>query len=125
MRTHYVRTERTEMQIPHGTEQAISVSVCAMLAPLAIPQTNINCALSVFFDELNGKGTRSITEQRPIDRVLTPKQTAEILHRSTKTVCDLAKRGKIRRVCIGADAKRCAGYSEQSVRDFLAGKEAK
>ena len=109
--------------LPKSTISTISLSVNAMLTPFAIPQATIDGALAALFDELAGRGTRSITEAAPLDRVLTATQTAALLARSKKTVTELAKRGKIRRVCCGANGQRASGYSEASVRAFLAGKE--
>lgn len=91
-----------------------------MLVPVAIPQATINGALETFFGELNGKGIKSITDDRPLDRVLTPAQTAALLGRTTKTVRELARRGRIKAVMFG-DGSRVTGYSEQSVRDFING----
>lgn len=110
-------------QLPKSITAAVSVSVSAICAPLGLPQATIDGALAALFDELAGRGTRSITEAAPLDRVLTATQTAALLARSKKTVTELAKRGKIRRVCCGANGQRASGYSEASVRAFLAGKE--
>ena len=111
-------------QLPKTITAAVSVSVSAICAPLGLPQATIDGALAALFDELAGRGTRSITEAAPLDRVLTPAQTAALLGRSTKTVRELCKRGKIRRVCCGANGQRASGYSESSVRDFIEGKAA-
>lgn len=109
-------------QVPKNITAALTLSVNAMLTPLAIPQATIDGALAAMFDELNGKGTRSITDAQPLDRVLTPAQTAALLGRSTKTVRELCKRGRIRAVKCGANGQRASGYSEKSVRDFIEGK---
>ena len=109
--------------IPRTTRDALVTTASALLTPLGIPQATIDGALAALFDELAGRGTRSITEAAPLDRVLTATQTAALLARSKKTVTELAKRGKIRRVCCGANGQRASGYSEASVRAFLAGKE--
>ena len=110
--------------IPRTTRDAIVTTASALLTPLGIPQATIDGALAALFDELAGRGTRSITEAAPLDRVLTPAQVAALLGRSTKTVRELCKRGKIRRVCCGAGGQRTSGYSEASIRDFIEGKAA-
>lgn len=114
--------ESKEMaQLPKNITAALTLSVNAMLTPLAIPQATIDGALAAMFDELNGKGTRSITDARPLDRALTPAQTGDIIGRTTKTVRELVKRGRLRGIYGGADGKRLTGISEQSVRDFISG----
>jgi len=110
-------------KIPKTTVMAISASAKAMLSTAQIPQEKIDVALAAFFDNLTGKGVHSITNTSPLDRVLTPKQTSALLHRSATTVRDMASRGLLRRVFCGAKCKRCAGYTENSIRAFLAGKE--
>ena len=109
------------MQIPKSITTAVAVSVSAIVAPLGLPKSTIDGALAAMFDELNGKGTRSITDAQPLDRVLSPAQTAALIGRSTKTVRELCKRGKIRAVKCGANGQRASGYSEKSVRNFIEG----
>ena len=110
-------------KIPTSTTMALTTSIKALLASMPIPQDKIDAALTAFFDTLNGKDIHSITNSNPLGRVLTPKQTATLLHRSERTVRDMADRGLLRRVYCGAKGKRCAGYAEESVRAFLTGKE--
>ena len=107
-------------ELPKATRTAITLSISAMLAPLAIPQAQIDGALSAMFSELDGSGTRSITNAEPLDRVLSAAQVASLLGRSKKTVTELGKRGKIRAVRFGTNGQRASGYSEESVRNFIA-----
>ena len=109
------------MTIPKTTASALSVTMSALLAPLAIPQDTVEKALDALIAELSGTGTRTITNSTPLDRVLTVKQTAELLGRSTKTVRNMARRGLIRAVHMGKARERAGGYAESSVRAFLAG----
>lgn len=111
-------------EIPKTTRDALATTATALLAPLGFPKATIDGALTALLSELSGTGMRSITSQTPCDRVLTAAQVAALLARSKKTVCELAKRGKIRRVCLGAGGIRTSGYSEASVRAFLSGKDA-
>ncbi len=107
------------MQIPKSTAAAVSLSVSAMLAPLAIPQATIDEGIKALLDRVSGKGVAGLTDKRPLDRMLTMKEAAELLHRSTKTVRSLVLQGKLKAVHCGADARRASGVTESSVRRFL------
>ena len=105
--------------IPKATHDAIEATLGVMLAP-SFTKEKINAALAALFSELDGSGTRTITNAEPLDRVLSAAQVASIIGRSKKTVTELGKRGKIRAVRFGAGRQRASGYSEESVRAFLA-----
>lgn len=109
--------------IPKATVAAITATLSALLAPLPIPPDDIQAGVQALLDRVCGKGLKSITDQRPIDRMLTMKDAAELLHRSTKTVHSLITKGKLKAVYCGA-GQRASGVTESSIRDFLAGKEA-
>jgi len=108
--------------IPKSIKDAITSSVSVMLTSLAIPQANINGAFAAFFSELDGKGTKSITNTEPLDRLLSRKQVADLLSCSLKTVSDKVRAGKLNAVYGGADGKRLTGISEESVRAFMEGR---
>lgn len=112
------------MQIPKSITTAVGVSVSAIVAPLGLPKSTVDGALAALFDELTGAGTRSLTNAEPLDRALTPAQTAAILAKSTKTIRNLCKCGRLRGIHGGADGKRLTGISEASVRAFIEGRAA-
>lgn len=107
--------------IPNTIKTAITGSVSVMLASLAIPQNRIDGAFAAFFSELDGKGTRSITESEPLDRSISRKQAAELLGRSTTCITRMVKNGKLHGIYGGADGKRLTGISEKSIRKFMNG----
>ena len=108
-------------ELPKATVDAISATLSALLVPFAIPQEDISAGVKALLARIGGKNE---PEREPLDRVITAKEAGELLHRSTKTVRELAKRGKIRAVKCGANELRASGYSLRSIRAFLAGKEA-
>ena len=110
--------------IPNTIKTAITGSVSVMLASLALPQTNVDAAFAAFFDELNGAGTRSLTNPHPLDRLLSRRQVAELLNCSRVSVSRYVKAGKLRAVYGGNSGKVLSGISEASVRAFIEGKEA-
>lgn len=69
-------------------------------------------------DVLQGKTAAGLTDARPIDRVLSPAAVAELANLSTRSLRTYARRGKIKRANFGS-GKRCWGYTESSVREFL------
>jgi hypothetical protein len=71
-------------------------------------------------DALDGKSLAGIVNAAPMPRILSTKQTAELLHISKDSVRYYARRGHFRRVYTGeGKGKRAIGYSAQSVRDYL------
>lgn len=108
-------------QLPKATVAAISTVLTSMLAPLAISQGDIDNGIKALIDTVNGKNA---TNREAPDKLLTTKEVAERLHRSTKTVRQIAARGQLRRIYCGANGQRASGYSEKSVRDFIGGTEA-
>lgn len=107
-------------QLPKATVAAISTVLTSMLAPLAISQGDIDNGIKALIDTVNGKDA---TNREPPDKLLTTKEVAERLHRSTKTVQQLAARGQLRRIYCGAAGARASGYSEASVAAFLSGRK--
>ena len=105
--------------LPKSTADAVRTTLNALLASL-VPQDQIENATNAFLANVCGK---SKTDREP-DRLLSAREAATMLHRSTKTVRELAKRGKIRRIFCGANCERSSGYSQKSVEAFLSGKEA-
>ena len=105
--------------LPKATRDALLVTATAMLAPFR-PQGDIDRAVDALLAALDGEAVTASTRQ-PSDRVLSAKEVAALLHRSTKTVRTLARRGLIRRVHMGA-GQRAGGYSLQSINAFLNGK---
>ncbi len=69
---------------------------------------------------LDGKKTAGLVDNSPLDRVLSRREVAEIMGVTARTVSAYARRGLIRPLRYGADAKRATGFSEQSVRAMLA-----
>jgi hypothetical protein len=73
---------------------------------------------------INETRQEGITDTRPIDTILKPKEVAAILKTSTRNVGRFGRLGYIRRVRVPG-ASRAIGYSADSVRAFMAGKTAK
>lgn len=109
--------------LPKTTISAITVAVSAMLTPLAVAQEDIHAGVQALLDRVCGKGLKSVTDRRPLDRMLTMKETAELLHRSTKTVRSLVSKGKLKAIYCG-DGQRASGISAASVRAFIEGRAA-
>lgn len=119
------QTEKPQMAtLPKTTISAITVAVGAMLTPLAVSQEDIQAGVQALLDRVCGRGLKSLTDKRPLDRMLTMKEAAELLHRSTKTVRALIAAGKLKAVYCGADEARASGVTESSVRAFLEGRKA-
>ena len=93
-----------------------------MLASLGIPQSQLDAAALAFWDEIEGRGIRSITNPKPLDRILSRAQAHEILGRSRKTISLMVANGVLRGVYGGKDKKRLTGISEESIRAFMAGR---
>lgn len=109
-------------KVPKSTADALITTANALLIPLGIPQEDVEAGVQDLLDRACGRGLKSVTDKRPLDRMLTMKDAAELLHRSTKTVHSLITKGKLKAVYCGA-GQRASGVTESSVRDFLAGKE--
>lgn len=109
-------------KIPKSTSDAIITTATALLVPLGIPQAEVEAGVQSLLDRVCGRSTRNFTDKRPIDRMLTMKDAAELLHRSTKTIRSLVAKGKLKAVYCG-DGQRASGVTESSVRRFL-GEEA-
>lgn len=103
--------------IPQATASAFGTTATALFVPLGFGQDAIDEAVQSFLTKLSGKAK----PDREPDRMLTAKEAATMIHRSTKTIRELAKRGKIRRIFCGADRERASGYSQKSIEAFLGG----
>ena len=77
--------------------------------------------LKAGLDALSGKTATGLMCSAPIDRVLSPKQVAEILGCTRKTVLAYARRKLIRPIGTADSRGYFRRYSEASVRAFLAG----
>lgn len=108
--------------IPKTLKDTLTASVIAMSAAYGISEPLAKAGCSAMFAELEGKGTRSITNQKPLDRVLSRKQAAEILGCSKKTISDKVKAGKLRAIYGGANEDRITGISEDSIRAYMEGR---
>lgn len=67
-----------------------------------------------------GKG-QGIAEREPLDRPMKPREVAKHLGKTSRMIGEYCRRGLLRRITLPG-CKRSLGISEQSVRDFLAGK---
>jgi hypothetical protein len=92
----------------------------ACAADTSITSEQINSAICA----LDGHVIPTQAEAKPLDRVLTRQQVAELLNVTPTSVSNYAKRGLIRRVAFGARGIRSNGYAESSVRELLQKKEA-
>jgi len=99
------------------TKTAIK-AMCA--ADPSITPAMLNHALQI----LDGKTATALTNPEPMDRILTRRQVAEIMHKDVRTVSVYARKGKIKKICCGENGERASGYSEQSVRELMSGKAA-
>lgn len=97
-----------------------TIVTAALAADSSVTQAMANAALRI----LEGKTADGLTNQEPMDRVLTRQQVAEILHKNPRTVSVYARQGRIRRIIGGTLGKRASGYSEESVRAYLKGQAA-
>lgn len=109
------------MIIPSNIRTAAMGATTIALAATGIPQATIDAAWAAFWDEVEGRGARSLVTNTPLDRALSRKQVAQILGRCPKTVSLLVANGKLRGVFGGPGGKRLTGISEASVRKFVGG----
>ena len=109
-------------EVPKKVKETFAATAAMMLAAVGIPQSRINGATAAFWDEIEGRSARSITNTEPIDRLLSRKQVTEILGKSKKTVSLLCADGKLRAIYGGKDGKRITGITESSLRAYMAGK---
>ncbi len=84
----------------------------AFQAAAALDATITADKIAAALDALEN-GPRTITDAKPLDRVLREAEVAQILNCSTRTVRRLGKRGKIRAVRFGD--RIALGYSAASV----------
>ena len=68
----------------------------------------------------SGKTAAHMTDQRPLDRIISTKQAAEILGCSVQTVRSYCRVGSLHRVKANG-MSRARGISEASLRAFMAG----
>lgn len=114
--------EGNDMTIPRKAKDTFAATTAMMLASLNIPQHQLDAAASAYWNEIEGHGVRSITNQEPLDRVLSRDQAHEILGRSKKTISLMVANGVLRGVYGGKDKRRLTGITESSIRAFMAGK---
>lgn len=67
---------------------------------------------------LDGATAAGLADPTPIGRILSPQAVAELTNLTTRSLRSYARRGEIKRAYLGS-GKRCWGYTEASVRDFL------
>lgn len=99
--------------------QARKMIKATMDAAAMIDETLTADKLAAALDALDGKSLAGIVNAAPMPRILSTKQTAELLNISPQSVRSYARRGYIRRVYLGDAKKQAVGYSEESVRDYL------
>lgn len=75
------------------------------------------------FDVLKGKTAAGMVIGRKLDPVLTRRQVADLIHKSTKTVDRLARMGKFERVM--GTGGRAIGLRSSTVRKFIGDELAK
>lgn len=88
-------------------------AICAADPSLSTAQ--VNAAIL----ELDGKGNALPINTSVADRVLSRKQTADLLHVSLSTLSQYAKRGLLKSVRLGSKGIRANGYTESSVRKLI------
>lgn len=115
-----MRQKGNDMTIPRKVKDTFAATTAMMLASLNVPQNQLDAAASAYWSEIEGRGIRTITNQEPLDRVLSREQTAKIISRSRKTVSMMVAAGKLKGVFGGTDGKRLTGITESSIRAFMA-----
>lgn len=117
---HAKKGPKAMTNIPATTETALNSTAFAMLVPLGIPQEEVQAGVQALINRISKKCG---IEHEAFDRMLSMKEAAQRLNRSTKTIHSLVVRGKLKAVHCGAGAKRASGISERSIAAFLSGKE--
>lgn len=74
-------------------------------------------AAALIMSIIDNGGEPDVDVRKPLDRILTRKQVAEIFQVSPKMVDIYGRRGYIRRISV--TGKQAQGYSENSVREAL------
>ena len=69
-------------------------------------------------DALQGRTAAGLADNTPIDRVLSVDTVCQMCNLSKASLRSYAQQGRIKRACF-ATGKRCWGYTESSVREFL------
>lgn len=73
------------------------------------------------FEALSGKTASGLIDGAPIGRALSPKQVAEIIGCTKKTVLAYARRKLIQPIGTADSRGYFRRYSEKSVREFISG----
>lgn len=69
---------------------------------------------------IDGKGNAGLTDETPMDKVLTRSEVAKIMGVKPHCVTVYARNGIIRPIRLGPSGFRAIGYSAQSVREAMA-----
>jgi len=88
-----------------------------------ITSEQLLAGLKALAGEMAATAVFGTVSAKPIDRLLSVCQVAEILNLSTKSVLRYCKDGLLRRV-IRRGGIRATGIAESSVRAFISGEEA-
>ena len=110
------------MSIPTTVKSTTAGMLTLALSPLGVNQNQIDAGLAALWNEIEGHGVRSITNQEPLDRSISRKQASELLGKSLKTISLMIMNGTLHGIYGGKGKKRITGISEASVRALMAGK---
>ena len=99
----------------------MQTTVNAIRAICATDPTIDKAQLDAAIIELEGKGTREMTQGKPPPRSYTPAQVAKLIGRSRRTVTQYAQRGLLTPIYSGATGKRAQAYTGESVAALLNG----
>ena len=71
-------------------------------------------------DALQGRTAAGLASGAPIPRILSAEAVAELTGLDKRSLRSYASKGKLRRAYFGGEGKRAKGYTEESVRAFIA-----
>ena len=119
------RTGRTSattnrQEAKRKTQEMIQATETALRAILNADPSMTRELINATIRTAKGK-VQEIAEREPLDRPMKPGEVAKHLGKTSRMVGEYCRRGLLRRITMPG-CKRSLGISEQSVRDFLAGK---
>lgn len=99
---------------------ARSIITAALAAAATVDQTITAEMQQAALYALDGATAAGLTNSAPIPRILNADTVAELTGLDKRSLRTYAARGQLRRAYFGGDGKRAKGYTEESVRAFIA-----
>ena len=99
---------------------ARSIITAALTAAATVDPTITAELQQAALDTLDGVTAAGLTNPEPMPRILNADTVAELTGLDKRSLRTYAAKGQLRRAYFGGDGKRAKGYTEESVRAFIA-----